>query len=293
MSAGSGFFTAGRFSAAVPHEDERDEGVVRGAVAGVLGGVWDEHPAVPYACVMHSSEILVELVVDTYYRQFLAYGICGESVHGYLDVLLYGADAVRHDEVKRDPAVGDYARAVEQCRGHLGDGGYVEPCPSGEHCALSGVQGGVHGVDVDCGRAVCVEVGEFLDAEGVAVPDAAAQDGGEVVPGRGVVPLVSPLVPVDGEHSGIGAPGKGQAGDFDFKFGCGDVVFVCRVIREAGVEDDAAVGLIVPEGDFGCAEVVGYGFEHEGVVLGWVILYGCPDSGYISRPPPTMSEGLE
>ena len=156
---------------------------------------------------MHASEFGVELVADPYYRQLPAYGICGESVHDYLQILLYGADAVRQDEVEGDPSVGDDAGIGEHERGHLGDGGYIEPCPFGEHSALSGVQGGVHGVDVDCGRAVCVKVGEFLDAECVAVPDAAAKDGGEVVPGRGVVPLVCPLVFVDGEYSGIGAFG--------------------------------------------------------------------------------------
>ena len=38
-----------------------------------------------------------------------------------------------------------------------------------------------------------------------------------------------------------------------------------RVILEAGVENRIAVGLEVPEGDSGCSEVVGYGFEHDGV----------------------------
>ena len=217
---------------------------------------------------MHASEFGVELVADTYYRQFPAYGIGGESVHDYLQVLLYGADAVRQDEVEGDPSVGDDAGIGEHERGHLGDGGYVQPCPFGEHCVLSGVQGGVHGVDVDRDGAVCVEVGEFLDAEGVALPDAAAQDGGEVVPGRGVAPLVCPLVFVDCEHACICAPEKGQFGDFYFEFRCRKVVFICRVIREAGVEDRIAVGLVVQESDFGRTEVVGYGFEHEGVVLG-------------------------
>ena len=220
---------------------------------------------------MHSAEILVELVADPYYWQFLAYGIGRESVHDYLDVLLHGTYVVGQHHVERDPAAGDYACAVEQCRGHLRDGGYVQPCPFGEDGVLPGVQGGVHGVDVDRDRAVAVEVGQFLYAEGVAVPDAAAQDGGEVVAGRGVGPLVCPLVSVDCQYTGIGALGEGQTGDFDLKFGCCEVALICRVIREPGVEYDVAVGLEVPESDFGTSEVVGYGFEHDGVVLGWII----------------------
>ena len=47
---------------------------------------------------MHSSEFLMELVADSYYRKFLAYGIGGESVHDYLQILFYRADAVRHSE---------------------------------------------------------------------------------------------------------------------------------------------------------------------------------------------------
>ena len=46
---------------------------------------------------MHSSEFLMELVADPDYRQFPAYGIGGKSVHDYLYVFFYRADAVRQD----------------------------------------------------------------------------------------------------------------------------------------------------------------------------------------------------
>ena len=79
-----------------------------------------------------------------------------------------------------------------------------------------------------------------------------------MVPGRGVVPLVCPLVPVDGEHARIGAFGQGQGGDFYLEFRCRKVGFICRVILEAGVENRIAVGLEVAEDDSGCSEVVRY-----------------------------------
>ena len=55
---------------------------------------------------MHSSEFLMELVADSYYRKFLAYGIGGESVHDYLQILFYRADAVRQDKVEGGPVRG-------------------------------------------------------------------------------------------------------------------------------------------------------------------------------------------
>ena len=83
----------------------------------------------------------MELVADSYYRKFLAYGIGGESVHDYLQILFYRADAVRQDKVEGGPVRGYDACAGEQCRGHLRYGGYPQRCPFGEYGALSGVQG--------------------------------------------------------------------------------------------------------------------------------------------------------
>ena len=58
----------------------------------------------------------MELVADPDYRQFPAYGIGGKSVHDYLYVFFYRADAVRQDKIEGYPVRGYDACAGEQCR---------------------------------------------------------------------------------------------------------------------------------------------------------------------------------